>query len=391
MRQHAVLQGLTTALLCLLLTSPASAFTQSELQTAAGELFDRGIMVGDDTGAMRLGDPLSRMELAVLLTRLHDTPKQADENRVFYATHCSFLDVPAWARQYAGYCTYHGLMVGYGGDVFGAEDPVTPAAACTVVLRYLDLPNLVWDYTTACQSALALGLTTAATIEKTEVTRGDMAVMLYRAMVMLESIPSDTASRPAAGTSEGTGDGYLTNGKPVTEENVLELLHQLEQDWPTGTVWGTHNTPGTHKNEVPCTAARKIMHEYPVSEYYGCGGYAAMISSLVFGDASNPGRRVEDLSQIRPGDIIFRVRNDNGKVWHVLVALETPNENHAFHVTDGNHGEAVDWPDPQSPYPHNNLDSYGEDKTYRLEAWTRYPEYVPCTGKSTNIWLAGIS
>ena len=28
----------------------------------------------------------------------------------------------------------------------------------------------------------------------------------------------------------------LANGKPVTKENVLELLQQIEQDWPTGTV-----------------------------------------------------------------------------------------------------------------------------------------------------------
>ncbi len=42
--------------------------------------------------------------------------------------------------------------------------------------------------------------------------------------------------------SQGIGDGYLTNGKPITEENVLELLREIEKDWPTGTVWGTRNT-----------------------------------------------------------------------------------------------------------------------------------------------------
>ena len=381
MRQHTVMRGFTAAMLCLLLSVPAVAFTTSELQDASEALFQRGVMVGDDTGAMRLEDPLTRAELAVILTRLHSSSTQADDSQDFSAQ-CSFTDVPEWARPYVGYCAYHGLMVGYGGGLFGAEDPVTPAAACTVVLRYLDLPDLAWDYNTACQAALDQGLTTGEAIGKTEITRGDLAVMLYRAMVMTGAAPTDSGTSSAANRTE---DGYLTNGMPVTEENVLALLRQLEQDWPTGTIWGTHDTPDTHKNEVPCTAARKIMHEYPVSEYYGCGGYAAMISSLVFGDASNPGRRVEDLSQIRPGDIIFRVRNDNGKVWHVLIALETPNEIHAFHVTDGNNGEAVDWPDPQSPYPHNNLDSYGEDKTYHLEAWTRYPEYVSCTGESKNI------
>ena len=271
-----------------------------------------------------------------------------------------------------------------------------------MALRYLDLPGVAWDYSTAVKTVLDLGLMTPEAAVKAEITRGDLAVLLYRAMEMEKTALEEHAAGPQTGSvgstanspdgaAQGTRDGCLTNGKPVTEENVLELLRQLEQDWPTGTIWGTHDTPGTHKNEVPCTAARKIMHVYPVSEYYGCGGYAAMISSLIFGDASNPGRRVEDLSQIRPGDIIFRVNNDNGDVWHVLVALETPNEIHAFHVTDGNNGEAVYWPDREKPYGRDNLDSFGENRDYHLEAWTRYPEEVPFTGASKNAWPTGLN
>ncbi len=59
------------------------------------------------------------------------------------------------------YCAYHGLMVGYGDGLFGAEDPVTPAAACTVILRYLALTDLVWDYNSACSTACDLGLSEA--------------------------------------------------------------------------------------------------------------------------------------------------------------------------------------------------------------------------------------
>ena len=375
MRQHTVMRGFTAAMLCLLLSVPAAAFTTSELQDASEALFQRGVMVGDDTGAMRLEDPLTRAELAVILTRLHSNFTQADDSQDFSAQ-CSFTDVPEWARPYVGYCAYHGLMVGYGGGLFGAEDPVTPAAACTVVL----------DYNTACQAALDQGLTTGEAIGKTEITRGDLAVMLYRAMVMTGAAPTDGGTSSAANRTE---DGYLTNGMPVTEENVLALLRQLEQDWPTGTIWGTHDTPDTHKNEVPSTAAREIMDEYLVSEYYGCSGYAAMISSLIFGDASNPARRLEDLSKIRPGDIVFRVDNETGAVWHIVVALETPNEVHAFHVTDGNNGEVIRWPDRQNPYGRTNLDSYGENRAYHLEAWTRYPEEVSFTGASKNAWPTG--
>ena len=115
-----------------------------------------------------------------------------------------------------------------------------------------------------------------------------------------------------------------------------------------------------------------------------------MVSSLIFGDQANPARRLEDLSQIRPGDIIFMVRNSTGKVWHVTVALESPNEKNAFHITDGNAGETVQWPDRENPYGRDNLDCYrGEGKSYHLEVWTRYPESVPYSGDSVMGWPTG--
>ncbi len=193
--------------------------------------------------------------------------------------------------------------------------------------------------------------------------------------------------RPAIPSN--TGNNRLTNGKPVTEENVLEMLRQLERDWPTGTTWGTSKTPGTYKNEVPSTASGKIMRSYHVSNVYGCGAYASMVSSLIFGDTSNPGRKLDDLSKMRPGDIIFKVNNDSGKIWHVTVALESPNNINAFHLTDGNVGATIQWPDAQSPYSNmDNLDCYdSENKDYHLEVWTRYPESVPYTGNSINVWL----
>ena len=87
------------------------------------------------------------------------------------------------------------------------------------------------------------------------------------------------------------------------------------------------------------------------------------------------------------------MRNDNNKVWHVVVALESPNDINAFYITDGNHGETIQWPDRESPYSNmNNLDNYqGENQTYHLEAWTRYPENVPYTGNSVKVWFTNNS
>lgn len=190
-----------------------------------------------------------------------------------------------------------------------------------------------------------------------------------------------------AQAAETQQDGYLTNGKAVTEENVLEVLHQLEEEWPAWTPWGDPKLlPDTCKNDVSSAETGKIMRSYNVSNVYGCGAYASMISSRVFGDTVNPCRRLEDLTQIRPGDIIVRVHNATGRIWHVTVALESPNDLHGYHVTDGNHGGIVYWPDEDSQYSRENFDCYGEDKSYRLEVWTRYPEDVPFTGDSVNIW-----
>ena len=40
----------------------------------------------------------------------------------------------------------------------------------------------------------------------------------------------------------------------------------------------------------------------------------------------------------------------------------------------------------------NTLDNYqGENQTYHLEAWTRYPENVPYTGNSVKVWFTNNS
>lgn len=277
---------------------------------------------------------------------------------------------------FAGYCAEKKLMAGYGNKLFGPNDPVTPEAACTVMLRYLDCPASQWTYATACNKAAELGLLPNGAATGSSITRGNIAILIYRAL-----------NGEKSGTLQGVGDGYLTNGKPITEENVLELLHQIEKDWPTGTIWGTHNTPGTHKNETPSTVSGQIMRRYGESNTYGCGAYASMINSVVFGDKCNPGQKLESISKVRPGDIVFVV-SPEGKTAHVVVALESPNAEGRFHYTDGNHGETITWPNPEHP----NLRSYsltgfsGGRIPHHLEVWTRYPEDIFYTGNSVEAW-----
>ena len=181
------MKKITSALLCVVLmlslACPALAVGQvPEVETAAAYLKELGILAGDQNGDLRLNDGLTRAHLATILTRLQGNPDHVQAEQAYYISQCQFSDVPEWARLYVGYCYANGLMAGYGGGVFGAYDGVTPQAACTVVLRYLDLPEVTWDYSTACQTALELGLVTPEATAKAEISRGDLAVLLYRTL-----------------------------------------------------------------------------------------------------------------------------------------------------------------------------------------------------------------
>lgn len=151
-------------------------------QTAADYLCSEGILQGDQNGNLHLDTALTRAELSVMLTRMTGNQEHIQAEKTFYLNQCRFTDVPDWAKLYVGYCNANRLMVGYNDSIFGAADSVTPAAACTVVLRYLELPKETWDYSTACQVAVEQGLTNNSVTSGTIITRGDLAVMLYRAM-----------------------------------------------------------------------------------------------------------------------------------------------------------------------------------------------------------------
>ena len=246
---------LFTAVFALSLALPAYAAESSneELKAASQYLNSHGIMVGDGEGNMNFSAPLTRAHLATILARLHGGSGQVEESRDFYAAQCQFQDVPDWARQYAGYCAYHGLMVGYGDGLFGAEDPVTPAAACTVILRYLALPDLVWDYSSACSTACDLGLSEPAMTAQGTISRGDLAVMLYRALTGIFQGTSAGAAGASVSISSykgnilkaGTRSGLLVYPSDTQLELVSSNPEILTVEQIAGNWVAVAKSPGT--------------------------------------------------------------------------------------------------------------------------------------------------
>ena len=183
--------------------SASAATVPSERETAAAFLHDQGIMVGNESGDMMLDQGLTRAQMAALLTRIVANPGHVEADSDYYRNQCKFTDVPDWAKVYVGYCAANHLVGGYGNSLYGSNDPVTPAAACTVMLRCLGNVGMEWSYSTACETAVELGLAPAESLAGTEITRGNMAILIYRTMAKMGyDIETPEADRYIGGTGQ---------------------------------------------------------------------------------------------------------------------------------------------------------------------------------------------
>lgn len=179
-----IFTGILTCMLCMGTVIPAFA-AQAEQNIAAAYLSEKGIMVGNESGDMMLNSGLTRAQMAALLTRIVANTDHVEAEHAYYSGQCGFIDVPDWAKVYVGYCAVNHLVTGYGNGLYAPNDPVSPAAACTVMLRCLEDMDMVWDYNTACQTAITMGLASAEMLTGSEITRGNMAVLMYRTMVYM--------------------------------------------------------------------------------------------------------------------------------------------------------------------------------------------------------------
>ena len=199
--------------------------------------------------------------------------------------------------------------------------------------------------------------------------RGQAAVVIYRMTQCLSGEPGvlNASVRQESGTAPTT----LTNGKAVTEENVLEMLAELKKEYPEGTDFSAgypvgESSPvrlGTHPY---FRAANPTGH---TSNTLGCGGWATLLSDTMLGQDGFPVRKVT-LAEARPGDIMVMLNSD-GLLVHVAMITQRPsteNGQTAFVVT-----EAAT--DDQGVYKlHWDVDySWHSSSQYTYDIWTRYP------------------
>lgn len=206
---------------------------------------------------------------------------------------------------------------------------------------------------------------------------------------------SNTGSSGNTGsTGSGTGStqtnttGKLTNGKPITEENVLAMLQELMKKYPAGMTWNS----GTYRTGWASNALMTVSGNYDhkdggnVSMQAACGGFASLISDSIFGSGSaNPARKVS-VEYARPGDVIVSLNRD-GKLLHVAIVASKIKEMHAcggvcpvVSTYDGNNNGKVNY----TEYGTLPKTVNGGHAGY-VEVWTRYQTNgTPYAGSSTS-------
>ena len=208
--------------------------------------------------------------------------------------------------------------------------------------------------------------------------RGQAAAVIYR---MTQAVPveapapetpavpaPETPEAPAPETPSTSAAGTLTNGKPITVENVTELMNELRAQYPNKTDAGTYSGG-------PMTI-RKITNKYSVdtggivSTSAGCGGWASRVFDYIF-DKNVTFRQVS-YDEARVGDLLIKV-DSQGYLAHVAIVSDRKTVNgrpNQVCTTDANYGGGTNvmWWDVGRADPIK----YGDPWTYDI--YTVYPD-----------------
>ncbi|MBD5161739.1 MAG: S-layer homology domain-containing protein [Oscillibacter sp.] len=293
--------------------------------------------VGMSKGLSSIDDnPMNRYEMAMALSSTMSAfSKQATSVQIRNAS----TQIKDWSTISKSYTTYANavancyakeIITGMSDGTFSGDSNMNRAQACAVIVRMMNLIN--------------------------------------------GSAPAQPEQPTQPEQPEETGTSKLANGKDITTENVLEILAQIQEEYPSGTVWGEKDAANNHYYTAGnnSTDVKAVLNKYKnkndtlgLDTVYACGGWAAMVSDRIFGQSGFPAREVTDPSQVRAGDLIV-VLNSNGRITHVSIASSNAYLNgssYAFHNCGGNAGGGlVMWSTGNS-----NLSS-------TVKAYTRYPE-----------------
>ena len=309
----------------------ARAFYASELAgysdqgTAAGEAImnKHGILNDTSRSSASIGASLPREDMAqVMYNILVDKGAKipADTEYVKCISSISdFQSINPNCRRAVMVCYTTGLLGGQSDGSFGPKNPMNRAQGCVVI-------NRLRDYMGGSSETPEKPEQPEKPVtppETPEVTDGPLFKMLdgENAQQMMDRINASTTYR----------EGYLTNGKPITEENIKELLAKFEETMPHGTTWDESSTFNYQSQGLGWKIA--------------CGAFAAGISDALF-DEKAPVVRHQNFDQLKVGDYVWMKNSETGYNHGFVVASLTPPPGYSsdkYTTCEGNVSGKVYW------------------------------------------------
>ena len=227
-----------------------------------------------------------------------------------------------------------------------------------------DLGNVSSTMRDAVAACYSLGLITGidnsgSFAPKGIMNRAQTAVIYIRLKDVVENgagVPSQ--GNPSVGEPEkpSTSAGTLTNGMPVTEENVLALM----EEYKNGKAPGAKAQAAGFTSYMDLAKYDAYNPPYPLGslgEGAECAKFAFAFFDELFGNL--PMKKITDFQTIRPGDLLHFSGH-----WAIAVtgAFDKGGHFSAMTVDGGSAGE-IDWGTISCPLTTGAL----------LEAYTRYP------------------
>jgi len=172
------------AVVLLLMLAPVGYAVRDESLLAAQELNALGLFSG--TGTDKQGNPNyelerqpTRQEAITMLVKLVGGAEESSKG----GWSMPFTDVDDWAKNWVGYAHNKGLTAGTSATTFGANDKTTAAQFLTFVLKALGYDaNRDFSWDNAWPLAEQVGISNGEYDAQSVFTRGDMAVISYRAL-----------------------------------------------------------------------------------------------------------------------------------------------------------------------------------------------------------------
>lgn len=279
-----------------------------------------GLLAGIDENSMTA--TATRYQMALIMTGvMEDKGAQMPSSAELAATQATIPDwssVPSQYRTAVATVYYLGIIVGVDSKgTFNGTGYVTRAATAVIYVRLRD--------------ATASLMPDTPTDPDPDTTTGDTTF----AMLAGESTVQTMMNRINAATP-AYREGYLTNGQPITTENIQAMLAEMQVSMPEDTTWN-----------------KDSKYDYQ-SRAFGAGGacnsFGYAVSDAIFGEDA-PVTTHNDFSQLKVGDVVW-IQLSYGYN-HVIVI--TSIENGYFYGCSGNSAGKVSYAD------HDRLDYYIND------------------------------